>query len=314
LPRYSTPSAGAGAVITAITKSGTNQWHGSAYDFLRNDRLDASNFSAQPGIKPLLVQNQYGGPAGATIVRNRAWIFGAYEGLHSSTESVGFATVPTAAMRQGNFGSTAVYDPASTAPNPSGSGFVQTQFPGNVIPDSRFDKIDQELMAFYPLPNLPGANDYTRNLPHLQTSQTGVVRGDIQVTPKDSMFWRGAVTRSSVQANNPLPAPAHDPADRAINAEGAAYGYTRTFTTTLVNQLRFSWTRMTINQDETTPLDDIMPGLLDPRVQHGTANFNPSGFAGIGVQPAKSATPRLSRAPACGISPTISRNRSESTR
>jgi hypothetical protein len=55
-----------------------------------------------------------------------------------------------------------------------------------VIPDSRFDKIDQELMAFYPLPNLPGlANDYTRNLPHLQTSQTG---GDIQVSAKNSMF------------------------------------------------------------------------------------------------------------------------------
>ena len=278
--------ASAGAVITAITKSGTNQWHGSAYDFLRNNHLDASNFFAQPGSKPLLVQNQYGGSAGAPIVRNRAWIFGAYEGLHSSTESVGFATVPTAAMRQGNFSPTAVYDPASTASNPSGSGFVRTPFPDNVIPPSRFDKIGQELIGFYPLPNLPGlANNYTRNVPRLQTSQTGVVRGDIQVSAKDSMFWRGAVTRSSVQANNALPPPAQDPADRTINSEGAAYGYTRTFTTTLVNELRFSWTRMTINQDETTPLDDIIPGLLDPRIQHGTANFNPSGFAGIGAQP-----------------------------
>jgi hypothetical protein len=278
--------ASAGAVITAVTKSGTNQWHGSAYDFLRNDRLDASNFFAQPGSKPLLVQNQYGGSAGAPIVKNRSWIFGAYEGVHSSTESVGFATVPTAGMRQGNFGSTAVYDPASTAPNPSGSGFVRTQFPGNVIPASRFDKIGQELIAFYPLPNLPGlANDYTRNVPHLQTSQTGVIRGDVQVSAKDSMFWRGAVTRSSVQANTPLPVPAQAPANRDINSEGVAYGYTRTFTTTLVNELRFSWTRMTINQDETTALNDIIPGLLDPRIQHGTANFNPSGFAGVGAQP-----------------------------
>src|SRR5215467_11667421 len=223
--------ASAGAVVNAITKSGTNQWHGSAYDFLRNDRLDAANFFAQPGSKPLLVQNQYGGSAGAPIVRNRAWIFGAYEGLHSSTESVGFATVPTAAMRQGNFGSTAVYDPASTAPNPNGSGFVRTAFPDNVIPAARFDKIGQELIAFYPLPNLPGlANNYTRNVPRLQTSQTGVIRGDIQVSAKDSMFWRSAVTRSSIQANNALPPPAQDPADRAIDSEGAAYGYTRTFT------------------------------------------------------------------------------------
>jgi hypothetical protein len=68
---------------------------------------------------------------------------------------------------------------------------------------------------------------------------------------------------------------------------------------------------MTINQDETTPLDDIMPGLLDPSIQHGT-NFNPAASPASARNRAKSATPRLSRAPACGISPTISRNLSES--
>lgn len=137
---------------------------------------------------------------------------------------------------------------------------MRTAFPDNVIPAARFDNVGQELIAFYRLPNLPGlANNYTRNVPRLQTSQTGVVRGNIQMSAKDSMFWRGAVTRSSVQANNPLPPPAQDPADRA---EGAAYGYTCTFTTTLVNELRFSWTRMTANQDETTALNDIIPGLL----------------------------------------------------
>jgi hypothetical protein len=155
--------ASAGAVVSAVTKSGTNQWHGSAYDFLRNDRLDAFNFFAQPGSKPLLVQNQYGGSVGAPLVKNRAWIFGAYEGTHTRSELVGFATVPTAAMRQGNFGSTAIFDPLSTAPNPNGSGYIRTQFQGNLIPASRFDKIGQEVLGFYPLPNLPGlANDYTK--------------------------------------------------------------------------------------------------------------------------------------------------------
>src|SRR3989442_12013801 len=99
------------------------------------------------------------------------------------------------------------------------------------------------------------------------------------------MFVRGAVVRFSVDADNPLLPPAQDPAQRAINSEGVAYGYTRTFTNTLVNELRFSWTRMTINQDETTPLNEVIPGLLDPRIQHGTPNFNPSGFASIGAQP-----------------------------
>ena len=278
--------ASAGAVVSAITKSGTNQWHGSAYDFLRNDRMDASNFFAQPGSKPLLVENQYGGSVGAPIVKNHAWIFGAYEGTHIRSESVGFATVPTPAMQQGNFGSTAIYDPSITAPNPNGTGFVRSQFPGNIIPASRYDKIGQKILSFYPQPNLPGlSNDYTRNVPQLQTNHNMVVRGDLQLSSKDSMFGRGSLTRSTVNANNTLLPPAQDPAQRAIDSEGVAFGYTRTFTTTLVNELRFSWTRMTINQDETTPLDEIIPGLLDPRIQHGTPNFNPSGFASIGAQP-----------------------------
>ncbi len=98
--------ASAGAIVSAVTKSGGNEWHGSAYEFLRNDRLDAKDFFAQPSAKPLLVQNQYGGSLGGRMVRDHAWIFGAYEGTHTRSESVGFATVPTAAMRQGDFGST----------------------------------------------------------------------------------------------------------------------------------------------------------------------------------------------------------------
>jgi hypothetical protein len=278
--------ASAGAVVSAITKTGTNQWHGSAYDFLRNDRLDASNYFAR-GSRPLLVQNQYGGSVGAPIVRNRAWLFGAYEGTHIRSESVGFATLPTLAMRQGNFGSTPIFDPLSTVPNPSGSGFVRTAFSGNVIPPSRFDSVGQKIINLYPAPNLPGvANNFSRNVPQFQSNRNMVIRGDVQLSSKDSVFVRGSVVRSNTDANNPLPPPAQDPANRAINSAGVGSGYTRVFTATMVNEFRFSWTRMTINQDETTPLDEIIPGLLDPRIQHGTPSFNVSGFATIGAQPA----------------------------
>ena len=281
--------ASAGAVVSAITKNGTNQLHGSAYDFLRNDRLDAANFFAQPGNKPMLVQNQYGGSLGGPVEKNHAWIFGAYEGTHTLSESVGFATVPTAAMLQGNFGSTAIFDPLSTTTNPKGSGSVRTEFPNNVIPASRFDPVGRKFIDYYPAPDLPGQannfDDYTRNVPDLKTNHNLVVRGDVQLSAKDTIFVRGSEIRSSEIADNTLPAPAQPPADRVVNSAGIGTGYTRTFGATLVNEFRFSWTRVTINQDETTPLDEIVPGLLDPTIKHGTPTLNVTGFAAIGAQP-----------------------------
>jgi hypothetical protein len=278
--------ASAGAVISAITKNGTNQIHGSAYNFLRNDNMDAADFFAQAGKKPLLVQNQFGASAGGPILKDRAWIFGAYEGLRQRNETASLATVPTLAMQQGNFGSTAIFDPLSTAPNPSGSGSIRTQFPNNVIPASRYDKIGAQLLGFYPLPNLAGAaNNYAANVPQFTNTNNLVIRGDVQISAKDSMFVRGSVTRSSIDAFTTLPPPAQAPVDRTIPSEGIGYGYTRTFSTTLVNELRFSWARVTIQNDETVPLNPIIPGLLDPKIQHGTPNVSVTGIAGIGSQP-----------------------------
>ena len=277
----------AGAIVNAVTKSGTNQWHGSVYEFMRNDKLDALNYFAK-GAQPLFVQNQYGASLGAPIRRNRAWAFGAYEGFHNRSETTGFATVPTAAMRAGNFGSTNIYDPQTTAPNPAGSGSVRAQFPGNTIPSNRFDSIAQKILNFYPLPNQAGplANNYSRDIPQLTQSHNSVIRGDWQISAKDSMFWRGAITRYDLNAAASLPPPAQAEAVRAIKSEGIGYGYTRAFTNTLVNELRFSWTRMFVDQDETGALDPIIPGLLDPNIQHGTPNVSISGgFSAIGAQP-----------------------------
>src|SRR4051794_39166664 len=92
--------AAAGGVVNAITKSGTNSFHGSAYEFLRNDNLDARNFFA--ATKPLLVRNQYGGSLGGPVIRDKGWFFAAYEGLHNRSEAATFSTVPSLAQRAGN--------------------------------------------------------------------------------------------------------------------------------------------------------------------------------------------------------------------
>lgn len=278
--------ASAGAVVNAVTKSGTNQIHGSAYDFLRNDNLDASDFFATSTHKPLLVQNQFGGSLGGPIIKDRAWIFGAYEGVHIRSEQTSRSTVPTAAQRAGNFGSTPIYDPFSTIANPSGTGYVRTAFPNNTIPANLLNAIGQGIVDRYPLPNLPGAvNNYLYNSPQLQSSHNGTLRGDVQVSSKDSMFGRFSITRAPLNANAALPAPAQTPVDRSTNSEGIGYGYTRTFGPTLVNEFRFSWTRLTLSQDATQPLDLIIQGSLDPAIKSSIPSFNITGYAAIGGQP-----------------------------
>jgi hypothetical protein len=278
--------ASAGAVVNAVTKSGTNQLHGSAYDFLRNDNLDAADFFATSGHKPLLVQNQFGGSLGGPIVKNRAWIFGAYEGLHIRSEQTNVSTVPTPSQRSGNFGSTAIYNPFTTVPNPNGNGYVRSPFPNNVIPASLLDATGQGLLDRYPLPNLPGAaNNYLYNSPQLQSSHNGTVRGDVQVSAQDSMFFRFSITRAPLDAGAALPAPAQTPVDRNTDSEGIGYGYTRTFGPTLVNEFRFSWTRLTLSQDATLGLDPIINGSLDPTIKSSIPTFSVSGYATIGAQP-----------------------------
>ncbi len=280
-------SAPAGAVINAVTKSGTNQIHGSAYDFVRNDNMDAFNYFHTP-VKALLVQNQWGGSLGGPIKRNRAWVFGAYEGFNNRSETASFATVPTADMVQGKFGTTNVFDPASLAPNPNGTGSIRMQFPGNTIPASRFDPIGSKVANFYPAPVLSGlANNYIRNVPQFTVNKNLVLRGDVQLSPLDSMFARFSITRSNVNAFATLPNPAQAATTRAIRSEGLGYGYTRTISPSMVNEFRFTWTTLIIDQDETDPLNPIVNGVLDPAILHGTANVNVSGgFASIGGQSA----------------------------
>jgi hypothetical protein len=278
--------ASAGAVVTAVTKSGTNQLHGSAYWFLRNSALDARDFFAPPGPKPLLVQNQMGGSAGGPIRQDRAWIFAAYEGTGIRRDQTFTATVPTPAMKQGNFGSTRIFNPFSTRPNPSGSGFIREQFPNNTIPSTMIDKIGQAVVQRYPDPNLPRlALNFARNAPQRQFLHNPVTRSDLQLNENNKIFTRFSYGHLNLTATPGLQAPAQTPAKRAIDTWGLGFGHTRIFSPTVVNEFRFNWTRLTLDQDATLPLDEIIPGMLDPVIRSSIPLFNVTGFPQIGGQP-----------------------------
>ncbi|MBV9937593.1 MAG: TonB-dependent receptor [Acidobacteriaceae bacterium] len=275
--------AAAGGVVNAITKNGTNELHGSIYEFIRNDHLDATNFFAK--TRPLLVQNQYGASLGGPLKKDRAWLFGAYEGSDNRNEVTITSNVPTTAQRAGIFGSTAIFDPSTTRPNPSGSGYIRTQFPGNTIPASQLNPIGLTIANSYPLPNALGsANLFTNNAAQRQNTRNGVVRGDVQISSKDSVFARYSRTNGLLNSSAALPAPTGNPIIRQTDSTSAGLGYTRTLSPTFINELRFTWTTITMAQDSNVARNEIIPGSLDPAVDSGTPTFNIANYAGYGVQ------------------------------
>jgi hypothetical protein len=132
-------------VITFVSKSGTKQFHGTAYDFLRNQDLDARQFFATQ--RSIYKQNDFGASFGGPVIlprlydgRNRTFFFLSYEGFRNRQGQNGtILSVPTAEMYQGDFSNwvasngnrLTIYDTASTEPNPSGSGFIRTPFADN---------------------------------------------------------------------------------------------------------------------------------------------------------------------------------------
>src|SRR5437899_2421060 len=170
------------AVINIVTKSGGNDFHGSAYEFLRNQNFDARNFF--PATRPLNHQNQFGGSLGGPIKKDKTFFFVDYDQDRIRNEIASVVTVPTAKMHSGDFSelSTPLYDPMIRP---------RTPFPGNIIPRDRWDSRSVNLMALYPLPNLPGlANTFAYNGPGSQTNQTTDARIDHHFNEKDTIFGR----------------------------------------------------------------------------------------------------------------------------
>ena len=174
----------AGGVVNIITKSGTNDFHGSAFEFYRNDKFDEPNYFATNIPKPVLHQNQYGGSLGGPIAKNKTFFFADYEGFGTTQGVTTVVTVPTAKMRAGDFSevSTPIYDPTKTP---------RTAFAGNVIPSSRLDPIALKYLANYPLPNAAAlANNYTGVRDRTQDAHTADIRADHIFNADNRLFMR----------------------------------------------------------------------------------------------------------------------------
>jgi len=185
----------AGGVINLSTKSGSNSFHGSAYEFLRNKVFDANDFfSARAGLAvPAFTQNQFGGNIGGPVIKNKLFFFSGYEGYRLRKGNTITTSVPTALERGGDFSQSGfpIYDPLTSSGCTSGGGTCRTQFAGNVIPVSRLDPTAVALLPYFPLPNQPGAtNNFIENFSSGGNIDQLNERVDFNLSEKQRLFGR----------------------------------------------------------------------------------------------------------------------------
>jgi len=199
-----------GGVINVVTKGGTNAFHGSAYEFFRNDRLRANNFfaNARNQARGVFHFNMFGAAAGGPIRKDKTFFFGEYQGHREAISAGGRSlTLPTTAQRSGDFSRTftttgqpiIIFDPSTTRAAPGG-GFTREVFPGNMIPRNRFDPVAVKLLSYLPEPNIAGTglaqiNNWAYAPTNTTTSDQWSVRVDHRFSDSHNLF--GRVTRNT---------------------------------------------------------------------------------------------------------------------
>ncbi|HUQ91962.1 MAG TPA: carboxypeptidase regulatory-like domain-containing protein [Bryobacteraceae bacterium] len=270
---------GRGAGVVAVsTKSGGNQFHGTLFNFLRNDKLDAKNYFASPTVpKAPLRRNQFGAAFTGPVVipklyngKNRTFFFADYYGIREVRGLTFVNTVPTALVRIGDFSQyertpgslIRIYDPLTTRPDPARPGFfLRDAFANNIIPANRINPVGRNVASVFPLPNGPGNfNNFTINANRVVTDNGWTTRIDHKLTEKDSLFFRYAwelykLDAPQGQANCCLPTPA-EAAQRfelgpfvagiqntRLTTQGAALNNTHIFRPNLLHELRLGFAR-----------------------------------------------------------------------
>jgi hypothetical protein len=247
-----------GGVVNLTTKAGTNDFHGTGFEFLRNEDLNARNyFQRSNPVNPEYRRNQYGGTIGGPIERDHTFFFADYQGQQQSIARTVTSTVPTVLQRQGIFtekiGTTVptIYDPSTTV------GGVRTPFPNNTIPVQQMDPAALALLQRYPLPTGPGtANNYSRTASEIDNQDQWDIRVDHRfATNRDHLFARESNFRDDFIPVTPLPdgsgVTSGTLGPQKTNAWSFASNYQHTFSGNLLNELRIGDTRRTVTRDAT---------------------------------------------------------------
>ncbi len=241
----------AGTVVAATIKSGANQLHGSLFEFLRNDKLDANNFFTNAARQPkgLFRQNQFGGAAGGRILKDRLFWFGDYEGtrIHQQSSS-SILDVPTQAFRDGDFAaySNLIYDPAARRVGPTGL-VISTPFANNRIPQSQMNAASVATTRLVPGPNFGAAGAQSRNFFRQRANQyrgdRGDLRFDYRVSNANSLYARYSVWNQRQPIPGAFEGFIGGGARRIDFSRHAVINDTHVFSPSVVNEFRFGFIR-----------------------------------------------------------------------
>jgi len=293
-----------GSVVSVELKSGTNQFHGSAFEYNINSVLHASNFFyAKDQNQPKDIVNQFGATMGGPIVRNKLFFFGSFEGLRERKNASGYAIVPTADQIRGDFRATGVklFDWLTGLPDGSG----RSQFPDSVIPASRMDPIAGKILALLPAPNLSG---FTSNYFYSGPMQLGRNNVDGKVnwnaSQRSTVFARysdfsyGVVNPHVLGAAGGTGIASSFPGHDDGTTRSASIGGTRVVTPALVLDGHAGYNRQVqIGHDDfwgkNIGLDVLgIPGTNGSDIrQSGFPGFSVTGYTAMGN--ASSSSPRL---------------------
>jgi hypothetical protein len=263
--------AGSG-LINMTTRSGGNEFHGAAYEFLRNEKMDARSFFAPK--KAPYKYNIFGASISGPIRKNKTFFYGNFEGDRRDIGSTIYATVPHPAEQLGDF--SARNDLTLTDP------LSKTPFPGNRIPSSRIDPIAAALIKFYPSPNLSDditkapSNNYLTNVADTTNTNCITVRGDHLFDDANRMFVRYNYIKSAFNNGGVYPTPYADYRASVQNTTSTALmgSWIRNIKSNLINELRLSYTLRSNRQQAAS-------GNSEPKL--GIPGVDPLWFPAVSV-------------------------------
>jgi hypothetical protein len=278
-----------GAVVNLITKGGSNEYHGSLFEFFRHDSLNANNFflnrADQP--KPKLKYNNFGGNFSGPIVKNRVFFFWSEEWRRERRGQVLSARVPTAAEKTGDFSgaltgavprdpATCRQEPDPTPTEPLRTKLVCDPFPGNRIPTDRLSPAGLTFVKLFPNPTGPGVGDWaTSQLQPIDTRQD-LIRGDVTISDKMNLMvryinekWTHLGASGNFWGDAPYPTLA---SDWSQPSHSFAVKLTNTITSKAVNEFQFSIAGNEIiiaTSPETQALQDEIASKIPSVFPHG---------------------------------------------